>query len=107
MRPIIRTENGIVRFKANRLVSRLLDESQKRGFGLNELARVESSQEEQEEFAQLIGYSLCGYHELSYVSDLSCFEASKVAKAKFGEKVGGCRDTGCEIHCGIEREGRR
>lgn len=39
------------------------------GIGMNELARLPFPQEDREQFAQLIGYSICGFHELSYVSE--------------------------------------
>lgn len=109
MRPIIRDgaggSYGIIRFQENSLVRRLLDESQKRGFGLNQLVRTQATQAEWEEFYQLIGYSLAGYHELSLVSDLAALEASKAARAKFPTgRVGGCCDFGCTLHCGVERE---
>jgi len=103
MQPIIKDKNGHARFKENALVRLLLDESQKRGFGLNELARRDFPQSDWEEFYQLIGYSLSGYHELSMVSDASCIEATKAARVVMPE-TGGCRDNGCEIHSGVERE---
>lgn len=102
MRPII-MKDGIVRFRENVLVRALLAEAQKRGFGLNELVGVSATQEDQEQFAQLIGYSLSGYHELSYVSDEAALAASKVA-ADAGFPPSGCRDDGCEIHLGVEKE---
>lgn len=104
MQPLIEDDHGIVRFKANAIVRTLLDEASKRGYSLNDLAALDFSQADWEQFNQLIGYSLCGYHELSCVSDLSAFEASAVARDQFGAEVGGCRDHGCEIHSGIETE---
>ena len=104
MQPFVIYNDGVVRFKMNSVVDRLLEESQARGFGLNELACCDGlSQEDWEQFYQLIGYSLCGYHELSRVSDESAMEATKEAK-KQGFDVEGCRDSGCSIHCGVERE---
>lgn len=107
MQPFI-VKNKVVRFKANVIVSTMLEESQKRGFGLNELARASRkfTQADWEEFYQLIGYSLCGYHELSFVSDETAREATKEAK-KLDPEFAGCRDVGCQIHCGVEREERQ
>jgi hypothetical protein len=51
----------------------------------------------------LIGYSITGYHELSYVSDASAKAASEAAR-KINPEAGGCRDGGCGIHCGVEEE---
>lgn len=102
MQPIIKDAQGIIRFKENKLVRALLDESQRRGFGLNELAMKPFSQADWEQFNQLIGYSLCGYHELSFVSDESCAEATAAAK-KVSPDAGGCRDDGCPLHVGVPR----
>jgi len=54
------------RFVGNEIVRYLLDNG---GIDLNKLAVLDFSQEDREQFAQLIGYSLSGYSELSYVSD--------------------------------------
>jgi hypothetical protein len=103
MRPIVKDGGGTVRFEGNGIVRTLLDKSQERGFGLNQLAAGEYTQADWEEFYQLIGYSLKGYHELSMVSDESAREATHVARDRFPEAEG-CRDHGCSIHCGVERE---
>ncbi len=68
MQPVYNDENGHVRFQENKVVRRLLDEAQKRGFGLNELGCCGFPREDQEQFAQLIGYSLSGAGDLSYFS---------------------------------------
>lgn len=52
--------NGVLRFRANKIVRALLEHSQKAGFGLNELARFPHSKEDWSQFAQLIGYSHSG-----------------------------------------------
>jgi hypothetical protein len=62
IQPLV-TVNGIERFKANTLVSWLLDNGSKT---MNDLARVECSDDDRQQFAQLIGYSLFGYCDLSY-----------------------------------------
>jgi len=105
MQPLVKDDNGHARFKENAVVRALLDESQARGFGLNELARRNFTQADWEQFYQLIGYSLSGYHELSRVSDESCLEASRAARALM-PWAGGCRDadSGCVIHSGVVRE---
>jgi hypothetical protein len=111
MQPFVKDEHGVVRFKKNRIVDFLLDEaSAGRKCDLNDLARRSHqlrafTQDEWCQFYQLIGYSLCGYHELSNVPDDAAKAASAAAKAAFPDlDVGGCRDCGCEIHCGVERE---
>lgn len=62
----LQMENGVLRFKRNRIVEHLLE---KGGIDMNALARLDFSQEDREQFAQLIGYSHSGSGELGYVSD--------------------------------------
>jgi hypothetical protein len=61
MQPIV---NG--RFIPNRIVETLLNRA---SFGLNEIARMDFTDQERMQFAQLIGYSISGFSELSYVDD--------------------------------------
>ena len=68
LQPIVTDENSRSRFKANALVRHLLDFGQENGCGMNEMARMGFSKEDWEQFAQLIGYSVDGFAELSYVS---------------------------------------
>lgn len=70
---------------------------------LNGLYTMRFPQEDREQFAQLMGYSISGYHELSYVSDLSAAEASHLAE-KILPGAGGCRDQGCPIHSLVNHE---
>lgn len=65
---VIRDKNDVFRFEANKIVEFLLDNG---GFNMNDLAVMDFSNDDREQFAQLIGYSLSGYSELSYVSDES------------------------------------
>jgi hypothetical protein len=104
MQPIVKMPDGIVRFKANAIVRDLLDRATAaKIMDMNHIAIEGYSQDDQCQFAQLIGYSICGYHELSYVSDEHAHDASEQASNKW-PNVGGCRDDGCEMHCGVERE---
>jgi hypothetical protein len=66
MQPAVRDEHGVIRFKANAIVQFLLDSGP---FDMNALARMNFSDEDREQFAQLIGYSVDGFCDLSYVSD--------------------------------------
>jgi hypothetical protein len=68
-------EQGTLRFRKNALVCHLLDNG---GIDLNKLAAVPCSREDREQFAQLIGYSLSGFSELSYVSDETYLAAAKM-----------------------------
>ena len=103
MQPLVEDSSGIIRFKANYIVKTLLDECQARArFGLNDLGVMAFTQADWEQFYQLIGYSLTGYHELSLVSDETAAEASRAAR-RVAPTASGCRDDGCPIHCGVER----
>lgn len=99
--------DGVMRFKRNKIVDRLVDIAQRHGYSLNEIVtdyyEGVYSQDDMEQLAQLIGYSICGFHEISYVSDETAQLASIVAKT-ISPDSGGCRDGGCEIHIGVERE---
>lgn len=108
MQPIIRDHNKVIRFKSNAIVEALLEHAHKgKKLDLNDIAWMEFSQDDRCQFAQLIGYSLDGYHELSYVSDNHAKAASEAARAQLDIKPDqplGCRDVECEIHCGIKEE---
>lgn len=99
MQPFI-LHNGVIRFKANRIVQVLSDHGAATGLSLNELIGGDFSQSDWEQFYQLIGYSLSGYHELDKVSDASALEASAKAREEWPD-AGGCRDDGCETHSGV------
>lgn len=72
IQPLVTSSGGVVRFKANAIVQYLLDNGP---FDLNHLATQGFSNEDAEQFAQLIGYSLGGFSELSYVSN-STYESA-------------------------------
>jgi hypothetical protein len=63
MQPLVKDDQGIVRFKRNAIVDFLARER------LNDLARMDFSAEDWEQLAQLIGYSVAGFSELSYVRE--------------------------------------
>lgn len=75
MHPIQKIVDG--RFVPNKIVEYLLD---KGGIDMNELAVQDFTQEDREQFAQLIGYSLSGYADLSYVSDEAYSAASTLCE---------------------------
>ena len=64
IQPLVLDANDVLRFQRNRIVEHLLDHGP---FDMNYLAVQGFSQADQEQFAQLIGYSLSGFAELSYV----------------------------------------
>ena len=75
IQPLALDKNGTLRFKENAIVVYLLDNG---GLNMNDLAVVSFSQEDREQFAQLIGYSQCGFGDLSYVSDATYETADKM-----------------------------
>ena len=72
LQPIEIDDNGTARFKQNAIVRFLLDAGP---FDMNALAHMPFDAADREQFAQLIGYSVSGYGDLSYVSDES-YEAA-------------------------------
>jgi hypothetical protein len=97
MQPVVVLEDGIPRFRANKIVCYLRERAKEIGVDLNHLAEIDFPQEDREQFAQLIGYAISGYHELPYVSDTSAAQASALVHA-IDPDAGGCRDRGCLIH---------
>lgn len=79
----IEDDNGTLRFKPNKIVQYLLDAGP---FDMNHLAVIPFPQEDREQFAQLIGYSLTGFSELSYVRDETYETAATMYKAGLCEK---------------------
>ena len=102
MQPLYADSHNTIRFKSNRIVEKLLEIGGANGYSLNEMVYDDFTQDDRVQFAQLIGYSLSGFHELSYVPDEVAIQASRIATGKLGYEVTGCRDDGCPIHCGVE-----
>lgn len=75
--PMQKIKDG--RFVENAIVRWLLDNG---NLDLNDIACQPFSNEDREQFAQLIGYSLSGYSSLSYVSDDSYAKAQKVSEGE-------------------------
>lgn len=68
MQPVYLSESGVARFKANAIVRFMLDQGEIGGkFDLNTIARMDFSDEDHVQLAQLIGYSVSGFGDLSYV----------------------------------------
>jgi hypothetical protein len=80
LQPTYTDEHGTIRFRENKIVRYLLDNG---GIDMNAIARLDFPQEDQEQFAQLIGYSVSGFADLSYVSD-EAFEAAEKMALKVG-----------------------
>lgn len=74
MQPVYLDDHNIARFKPNKIVQFLLDAGP---FDMNKIALMEFSKGDREQFAQLIGYSVSGYGDLSYVSSKSVVKADE------------------------------
>lgn len=78
MQPVTRAADGVVRFKRNAIVCYLLDSGR---INMNDLAMMRFSDDDQSQFAQLIGYSVSGYGDLSY-ADKSIIRRADAATEK-------------------------
>jgi len=78
IQPLAKDKQGVMRFKENAIVRHLLDNG---GIDLNKLAMLDFSKDDRIQFAQLIGYSLSGFAELSYVDNES-YEAAELMSRK-------------------------
>ena len=77
IQPLAQDEQGTLRFKSNAIVRYLLDNG---GIDMNKIATLGFDREDHEQFAQLIGYSLSGYSDLSYVRDETWETANHMAE---------------------------
>lgn len=81
IQPLENDAQGVLRFKANRIVRDMLDFATPRGFSMNSIAAADYSDDDRQQFTQLIGYSLSGYGELSsYVDDVAYSTAANMAE---------------------------
>jgi hypothetical protein len=76
LQPIVKDKDGTLRFKENAIVRFLLEDGPN---DMNRLGRIPFSQEDREQFAQLIGYSVGGALSLPYMSDET---ASAICEAR-------------------------
>jgi len=102
MQPFVRDDRGVVRFKENKAVKAMLEVCRQHGFSLNEIATGGFSKDDMSQLSQLIGYSLSGFHELSHVTDATARRATAEAQEQGFKDACGCRNSNCEIHCGVK-----
>ena len=76
MQEMFLDDHRTIRFRENAIVRYLLDNGQ---CNMNTLAAIPFSNEDREQFAQLIGYSVSGFAELSYASDNTVAKALELA----------------------------
>jgi len=81
--PLVRDAHGTVRFQENAIVRYILDAG---GIDMNGIALMPFSREDREQFAQLIGYSVCGFGELPYVSDDAWDRAKRAERRLLRER---------------------
>lgn len=68
--PLYKDDSGVIRFHKNAIVTFFMDLCRQKGIcDLNDIAIMPFSHEDRIQFAQLTGYSLCGFSDLSYVTD--------------------------------------
>lgn len=79
MQPLQIDKDGVVRFKPNKLVRFLLDWASPKGMSLNDLALIPFDDEDRSQVAQLIGYSVSGWGDLSYSDHETVAEADRQA----------------------------
>lgn len=80
MQPLVWDKKRVVRFKGNQIVRDLLDaagEGRKRD--LNDIVIHGYSPEDRDQFWQLIGYSVSGYGELSFIRRKTVATADRLA----------------------------
>jgi len=78
MQPIYLDDVKVARFRENAIVRFLLDWATNRGIGMNELAMMPFHADDRQHFAQLIGYSVSGYRELSYSDEAIVSKADSI-----------------------------
>lgn len=66
VQPLYKTDSGVVRFKPNAIIDYLFNSG---ALDLNKIAAMPFTQDDREQLAQLLGYSLSGFGTLSYVTD--------------------------------------
>lgn len=98
MQPMGYAEDGVIRFKPNEIVVRLLEDSQERGrIDMNTIrnwaAQGAVSEDDLVQFVQLIGYSVSGIGDLDYFPHHKLVdidrEADKVWRSRHGGKNDG------------------
>ena len=97
IQPVREDAHNVLRFKDNAIVRHLLDWATERGMGLNEMAMMNFSDEDSQQFAQLIGYSLSGYSELNYVDDYAYSIVEIAYESDLDEKDARIEYLECEL----------
>jgi len=83
IQPLIEDSHGTIRFKENKLIRRLLEQS---GISLNEIGLWDVSKDDFSQFAQLIGYSHDGYCGLEYADRIVADAAEQMCNYGMSEQ---------------------
>lgn len=83
MREIVFDDQGNIRFKANAIVAWLFDTQR---INLNEIVMHKWPIEDQEEFWQMLGYSVSGYGDLSFARPETVAAADEIAQQMLESK---------------------
>jgi hypothetical protein len=78
MQPIIRAEDDVIRFQENAIIRWLCDSGR---LNLNDIATLPFDNEDRMQLAQLLGYSVSGFGDLSYADPNVVAAADAVAEA--------------------------
>jgi hypothetical protein len=78
MQPVVLDKLGTPRFKGNAIIERLFRE---RRIDLNQISMWDVPVEDAEQFWQLLGYSVSGYGELSFIRPETVAKADEVVEA--------------------------
>lgn len=103
IQPLETDDRGVLRFKDNAIVRHLLGAG---NIDLDQIAMGPFSKEDHEQFAQLIGYSLSGFGELSYVSSETYEAASKMHKDGLTEdkaRIADLEETLATVRAGLRQ----
>lgn len=80
MQPIVRAKDQVIRFQQNQIVHDLLEAARAgKVMDMNTIAAGDYRTEDREQFAQLIGYSVSGFGDLSYARPKTVAEADRLA----------------------------
>ncbi len=101
MQPIDFDEHGVIRFKQNAIIAWLFETGK---LNLNEIAIMTSRGmfpvEDEVQIAQLLGYSVSGFGDLSYVPSEVVAEADAQADKLSNSKKAFASGTNAEDDCG-------
>ena len=84
MQPVVIGKDGCIRFQENAILRWLVDSGH---INLNEIALMHFDDEDRMQLAQLIGYTVSGFGDLSFADPVVVAEADEKAKALYDEGI--------------------